>query len=258
MQHSYIAMALSKNKIKYIQSLKDKKNRLEYGTFVAEGAKMVFDLLQSRFPCQLIAALPEIIAEHPEIAADEIVSADENELKKASFLKTAPPIIGVFYIPQHDISTTRFDKKLSLVLDNIQDPGNMGTILRIADWFGIEHVVCSNDTVDVYNPKTVQATMGAIARVKTHYTDLSDFLSKHRELPTYGAFLEGKNIYSEPLSANGFIVMGNEGKGISNEIEKMISEKLFIPNFPAERATSESLNVAVATAIICSEFRRRV
>ncbi|MDR0333163.1 MAG: RNA methyltransferase [Dysgonamonadaceae bacterium] len=249
-------MALSKNKIKYIQSLKDKKHRLEYGVFVAEGTKLVFDLLAT-CKCQFIAALPEIIAKYPKIIAEEVIIADENELKKATFLKTPPQIIGVFYQPDFDISTTNFDKKLSLVLDGIQDPGNIGTIVRLADWFGMEDVICSPDTVDIYNPKTVQATMGAIARVKVHYTNLTDFLQKHNHLPIYGTFLEGKNIYNESLSENGFIVMGNEGNGIRSETEKAINRKLFIPSFPSERETSESLNVGVATGIICGEFRRR-
>jgi TrmH family RNA methyltransferase len=151
-----------------------------------------------------------------------------------------------------------FDRKLSLVLDGIQDPGNMGTIVRVADWFGIEDIICSPDTADIYNPKTVQATMGAIARVKVHYTNLKDFLQKHNHLPIYGTFLEGKNIYCESLSENGFIVMGNEGNGIRPETEKAINRKLFIPSFPFEREASESLNVGVATGIICGEFRRRL
>jgi TrmH family RNA methyltransferase len=247
---------LSKNKIKYIQSLKDKKHRLEHGVFVAEGAKLVFDLLAT-CRCQFVAALPEIIAKHPEITVEEVIITDENELKKATFLKTPPQIIGVFYQPDFDISTTDFDRKLSLVLDGIQDPGNMGTIVRIADWFGIEDIICSPDTVDIYNPKNVQATMGAIARVRVHYTNLADFLLKHNHLPIYGTFLEGENIYNEPLSENGFIVMGNEGNGIRSETEKAVNRKLFIPSFPVGRETSESLNVSVAAGIICGEFRRR-
>jgi len=249
-------MALSKNKIKYIQSLKDKKHRLAHNVFVAEGTKLVFDLLAT-CRCQLIATLPEIIAENRKIVADEIIETNESELKKATFLKTPPQIIGVFYQPIDDISTVNFDKKLTLVLDGIQDPGNMGTIVRLADWFGIENVICSLDMVDIYNPKTVQATMGAIARVKVHYTNLPDFLQQHSHLPIYGTFLEGKNIYTESLSGNGFIVMGSEGSGIRPDVAQSINRKLFIPSFPTERETSESLNVAVAAGIICGEFRRR-
>lgn len=256
--HKQINMSLSKNRIKYIQSLKERKYRLENGTFVAEGSKLVFDLLDNKYPCQFVTALPEIIATHPQLTKQNCVEASADELKKATFLKTPPSIIGVFYMANLNLEEISFDNNLTLVLDGIQDPGNMGTILRIADWFGIEHVVCSLNTVDVYNPKTVQATMGAIARVKTVYTEIKDFLKKHTHLPVYGTFLQGENIYTDAkLSENGFIVMGNEGNGISPEVSNLVNQKLFIPNFPKERSTSESLNVAVATAIVCSEFRRR-
>ncbi|ULB33275.1 MULTISPECIES: RNA methyltransferase [Proteiniphilum] len=250
-------MSLSKNRIKYIRSLKEKKHRIENNTFVAEGTKLVLDLLAT-CQCQLIAALPEVISAHPELKAGEIVEADESELKKATFLKTAPQIIAVFYQPESNIDNINFDEGLTLVLDGIQDPGNVGSIVRIADWFGIEHVVCSYDTADIYNPKTVQATMGAIARVRVHYTDIPEFLQKQINLPVYGTFLDGENIYNKTLSNRGFIVMGSEGKGIGAETEKRITRRLFIPNFPSGRDTSESLNVAAATAVICAEFRRRV
>ena len=145
------------------------------------------------------------------------------------------------------------------MLDGIQDPGNLGTIVRLADWFGIEHVVCSQDTVDVFNPKVVQSTMGALAHVKVHYTDIAMYLEqqKERNTPIYGTFLEGEDIYEKDLSGNGIIIMGNEGNGIRNELKEMINEKLYIPNYPQGRDTAESLNVAVATAVICAEFRRR-
>ena len=139
-----------------------------------------------------------------------------------------------------------------------QDPGNLGTIIRLADWFGIEDIFCSTGTVDVFNPKTVQATMGAIARVKVHYCDLPKLISSLKGIPVYGTFLDGNIIYSETLSANGLIVMGNEGNGISREVEALINRRLYIPNYPQERETSESLNVAIATAVVCAEFRRRL
>lgn len=252
-------ISLSKNKIKYIRSLKDKKNRLESGVFVAEGVKLVLDLINNNMPCQFVTALPEVVEAYPELKSFELHIASAEELQKASALKTPPSIIGVFYMPKFDIESIKFDNNLTLVLDDIQDPGNLGTILRIADWFGIEDIVCSENTVDVYNSKTVQATMGAIARVKTHYTNLVSFLKSHSHLPVYGTFLKGNNIYTQPnLSNHGFIVMGNEGNGISPEVSNLVREKLFIPSFPSEReSTSESLNVAVAAAVICSEFRRR-
>jgi TrmH family RNA methyltransferase len=147
---------------------------------------------------------------------------------------------------------------LCLALDNVQDPGNMGTIVRIADWFGIENIFCSVGTADIYNPKTIQATMGAIGRIKVHYVNLPEFLESIKEkAPLYGTFLDGENIYSKELKGNGLIIMGNEGNGISKECSRNITERLFIPNYPSGRETSESLNVSVATAIICSEFRRR-
>lgn len=250
-------MSLSKNKIKYIQSLKDKKNRMEQGTFVAEGFKIVSDLLCSCH-CQLLAGLPWAIKQINSLEnVEEIVQATEEELKKASFLKTPPPIIGVFYQPTANIVDLNLEDNLVLALDGIQDPGNLGTIVRLADWFGIDYIVCSDDSADIYQPKAVQSTMGAIARVKVCYVNLFDFLSKKTGIPIYGTFLEGKNIYRTHLADHGVIVMGNEGNGIRSAIQSLISEKLYIPNYPPQRPTSESLNVAVATAIVCSEFRRR-
>ena len=142
-------------------------------------------------------------------------------------------------------------------MDDIQDPGNLGTIIRLADWFGIEHIFCSPNTVDVFNPKAIQATMGGIARVKVHYIALSELIHVLGNVPVYGTFLDGKNMYEQPLSKNGIIVMGNEGNGIGTEVEKLVNRKLYIPNYPQERETSESLNVAIATAIVCAEFRRQ-
>ena len=144
-----------------------------------------------------------------------------------------------------------------LALDTVQDPGNLGTIVRIADWFGIRDIVCSETCADIYNPKTVQATMGALARVRVHYTSLADFLRQIHPSPVYGTFLEGNDIYREELSGNGVIVMGNEGNGISEAIKPFVERKLYIPNYPPDTETSESLNVAIATAITCAEFRRR-
>lgn len=250
-------MALSKNKIKYVQSLKNKKERVEHGVFVAEGIKLVSELMTT-CRCQWVAALPSVFDELPKNAAEEYIVADASELQKATLLKTAPQAIGVFYQPNYTLDMERIQTELILVLDGVQDPGNLGTIVRIADWFGIKHIICSHDTADSYNPKVVQATMGAIARVKIIYTDIIDFLSRCNEIPVFGTFLDGKNIYETQLPSHGCIVMGNEGNGIRAEVEKRISHRLFIPNFPIGSKTSESLNVAVATAITCSEFRRRV
>lgn len=250
-------MSLSNNKIKLIRSLKEKKYRDERGIFLAEGVKLVFDLLKT-CRCQLVAALPEVLAAHPGIKADEVVEASEAELKKASLLVTPPQVIGVFCKPEISLEDIQPEKKLYLALDGIQDPGNMGTIVRIADWFGIDHLVCSSDSADLFNPKTVQATMGAIARVRVSYTDIAAFLRKNNHLPLYGTFLDGENIYADLLSANGIIVMGSEGKGIRPDTAAVINRRLLIPNYPLNSTTSESLNVATATAIVCAEFRRRM
>lgn len=248
-------MALSNNKIKYIRSLNDKKHRNANGTFLAEGKKLVSDLLNT-CNCQLIVTTSDYYEEFENNIADEIVVATTVELKKASLLKTAPSILGVFYKPNNCFNSDDLLNNIHLALDGIRDPGNMGTIVRIADWFGIEHIFCSQDSVDIYNPKTIQATMGAIARVKIHYTDLKELFKKNKDIPVYGTFLDGEIIYEANLSNNGFILMGNEGTGISKELEEYISKRLYIPNYPQGKITSESLNVAVATAIVCSEFRK--
>ena len=249
-------MSLSNNKIKYFKSLKEKKFRNQYNCFVAEGEKIVFDLMGT-CKCQLISALPDIISLHDELTAEEIIVASEGELKRATSFKSPPSVIAVFYQPEFNEKELDLYNNLSLVLDGVQDPGNVGTIVRIADWFGIKNIFCSYDCADIFNPKTIQATMGSIARVRVIYTDIIELIQKNNNLPVYGTFLDGKSIYNESLSSNGFIVMGSEGKGISSEIELLISDRLFIPNYPIDIKSSESLNVAVATAITCSEFRRR-
>jgi TrmH family RNA methyltransferase len=172
-------------------------------------------------------------------------------------LKTPQDVLGVFEIPNPELNPDLLKGKISLVLDNIQDPGNLGTILRIADWFGIEQVICSIGTVDAYHPKTVQATMGAIGRVKIHYTSLQSMFEK-TDLPVFGTFLEGEVIYHCELPSEGLIGMGNEGNGISESTAKFVTQKLYIPDFPLGKTGSESLNVSAATAIVCSEFRRRL
>lgn len=248
-------MSLSKSKIKYIQSLKDKKHRNQHGTFVAEGNKMVSDLLPY-MSCQLLIATESFIQEINEDDVENIIIATNDDIAKASFLKNPQEVIAVFYQPKSDENIDISDQ-LCLALDGIQDPGNMGTIVRIADWYGIKNIFCSLDTADVYNPKVIQATMGAIARVNVHYINLEDFLKKHDEIPVYGTLLDGDNMYDKELTKNGVVIMGNEGNGIRPDIQQYINQKLYIPNYPLGTHTSESLNVAVATAIVCTEFRRR-
>lgn len=249
---------ISKSLLKQIKSLEQRKFRKESGLFVAEGGKTVQDLLDLGLECTAIIATEEWLKSHRLNTKIKIDVASEEEMKKASFLRTPQGILALFRQQQHDTDLTVPERELCLALDNIQDPGNMGTIIRIADWFGIKNIYCSNGTVDIYNPKTVQATMGAIGRVKVHYIDLPQMIaSLNEKAHIYGTFLDGENIYSYPLSEKGLVIMGNEGNGIGNECEKLIKERLLIPNYPAGCKTSESLNVSVATAIICSEFRRR-
>ncbi|WP_085536232.1 TrmH family RNA methyltransferase [Massilibacteroides vaginae] len=246
---------LSKAKIKHIRSLELKKFRNEHKLFVAEGNKLVADMLPF-FNCELLIAKPSWMATQGDLIVKELLVADDGDIEKASFLKSPQDVIAVFHQPLYNLEEANPNTNLVLVLDGIQDPGNLGTIIRLADWFGIEHIVCSYDTADAFSPKTVQATMGALARIKVHYTDLTAFL-KQQKASIYGTYLDGENLYSKELNGNGIIIMGSEGNGIRPEITPFVTEKVFIPNFPAEKATSESLNVAIATAIVCSEFRRR-
>jgi len=249
-------MSISNQRIKYIRSLDQKKVRRTEGVFLAEGPKIVGDLWET-FSCKLLVATREWLQQHPEAMANEILEVTTEELSRASLLKTPQQVLAVFHQPDYVFDASVLQRQLCLALDGVQDPGNLGTIIRVADWFGIEHILCSPDTVEVYNPKVIQATMGAIARVQLHYLPLPAFISSLQDIPVYGTFLDGQNIYEDDLTPNGLIVMGNEGNGISEELRKLISKRLLIPNYPAGRTTSESLNVAVATSIVCAEFRRR-
>ena len=222
---------------------------------MAEGFKVVDDLLALQ-PADLIVATGEWLQDKHFGAETEVIEVTDEELKKVSFLQHPQQVLAVFKQAtsgDYSINTS----ELSLALDGVQDPGNLGTIIRIADWFGITHIYCSQDTADVYNPKVVQATMGSIARVKVEYGDLLGLVeSLPADIPVYGTLLDGDNIYQQKLENRGLIVMGNEGKGISPALAKKVNHKLLIPNFPEGRATADSLNVAIATAITCSEFRR--
>ncbi|MDR0976152.1 MAG: RNA methyltransferase [Prevotellaceae bacterium] len=250
-------MPVSKSRIKFIRSLELKKFRKAESAFVAEGPKLVGDLLE-HFSCRFLLATAEWLAQHPHLPVADIAEVSADELSRASLLKTPQQVLGVFeqrtVVP--DVSVV--SRSLCLALDGVQDPGNLGTIVRVADWFGIEHIFCSPDTADIYNPKAVQATMGGMARVAVDYAPLPQLIGAlPADVPVYGTFLDGENIYRTPLSQGGLIVMGNEGNGISGEVERLVSRKLYIPSYPPERETSESLNVATATAIVCAEFRRQ-
>lgn len=254
---------ISKNQIKFIKGLELKKFRKASQSFVAEGPKLVQDILPY-FECKILVATEEWLRSHQQETATygkhaEIIEVNEEELQRVSFLKSPQEVLGVFTIPHHNINLHSCARqRLCLALDDVQDPGNLGTIIRIADWFGIEDIFCSPGTADVYNPKTVQATMGAIARVRIHYLPLAEVLQQAEcDYPIYGTLLEGQNMYERDLKNNGLIIMGNEGKGLSPEIRRLVTDSLYIPSYPADRPTSESLNVAIATAIVCAEFRRR-
>ena len=193
-----------------------------------------------------------------------LLEASEKEMSQISQLQTPPDVLAVFAVPDEQISVAQClvlaKSELVLVLDEVQDPGNLGTIIRTADWFGVRHIVCSSATADVFNGKVVQATMGSLARVQVHYTDLEPFLrdAVRSSIPVYGTLLDGENIYSRPLSSSGILMMGNEGKGISDSLRRYITDSLLIPSFPTGSPTAESLNVAVATAVVLAEFRRRM
>ncbi len=252
---------LSKNKIKLIQSLNRKKDRDELGLFLVEGNKMVEEALRSDYQTETLVCTPafaESLSKTP-FKASEIIETDKDSIQKASLLKNPQEALAVVRQPTTDKPTLKLDTDLFLALDFIQDPGNLGTIIRIADWFGINTIICSENTVDVFNPKVVQASMGAIFRVKCWYTNLENFLSEisEQKVPVYGTFMNGDNIYSEQLTQNGIIVLGNEGNGISDPISQLIKKRITIPTFSANTSKSESLNVAIAASICCSEFRRR-
>lgn len=253
---------ISKNKIKYITALGHKKHRQEEGLFVGEGPKVVADLLQVMKP-HLIVATQQWLDEggnaQAATAAAEVITVTDDELRKVSFLQHPQQVLGVFPMPKANDQESLDDMGLVLALDGVQDPGNLGTIIRIADWFGITNIFCSAETADPWNPKVVQATMGSIARVRLHTVDLPQWMgSLPSGYPVYGTLLEGSSIYEQELSAKGVIVMGNEGNGISPAIRQLITHKLLIPNYPEGRQTADSLNVAIATAITCAEFRRRM
>ncbi len=246
----------SKAKQKFVRSLAIKKYREQESAFLAEGPKVVMELLQ-HFPCRFVAGTEVFWAKHGNIPCCENVLLTQRDLLQSSLLRTPQEVLAVFELPHFSDDVEVEDKSLVLALDAVQDPGNVGTILRIADWFGIDRVVCSLDTADVFSPKVVQATMGALARVRVNYVHLPSFLANHRQIPVYGTFLDGDDLYAADLTAGGILVMGNEGNGISAAVSELTTHKLRIPSFPAGRPTSESLNVAAATAVVCAEFRRR-
>lgn len=236
-----------KSQIKLIKNLQQKKYRIEHGLFVAEGAKMVRELLNSDIrPYAIYVSDPEVL----EIKTDLVELVSSSELKRMSGMVAPNRALGVFFIPK-PIAVDFSDWVVAL--DDVRDPGNLGTIIRLCDWFGIHHLICSKHTVDCYNPKVLQATMGSIARVNVLYTDLQCFLEGAKS-PIHGTFMDGDNVYANKLPGRGILVMGNEANGISKTIEGLVGKKMSIPQFRG--GTAESLNVAVATSILLSEIRR--
>ena len=252
---------ISKNRIKQLVAFKQKKIRDEKNIFIAEGEKIVSELLNANLQIISIVATKDWIESESRISHKpvELLEANSEELKRLSCMTTPNKVIAYAEIPESFFDITKLDRKLTVVLDEIQDPGNLGTIVRIADWFGIEYVICSENSVELYNPKVLQSTMGAFLRVKVFYLNLDEFLREAKnklKLPIFGAFLKGKNVYTTSLPSSGIIILGNESKGISKSIESIIDEKLTIPSFNLNPERIDSLNVSVATAIICSEFKR--
>ena len=239
---------LSKSQIKLITSLKQKKYRQQYKLFVAEGKKTILELLQSNLQLhQLYTTMLEF-----DVLDDLMTQISNTELKKISFLKSPNTALAVFEIPNE----TSIDfSKLVVALDDVRDPGNLGTIVRLCDWFGIKDLICSYETVDCYNPKVIQATMGSITRVNVSYIDLKQVL-QIQKTEVFGAFMDGENVYESKLSNSGILVLGNEANGISHDIESQVTKRISIPRFGELQAT-ESLNVANATAILLSEFKRK-
>lgn len=239
---------LSKNQVKLITSLHQKKYRNQHGLFIVEGPKALDEFLNSKFKCQFLFCTDDFLKS--KFVENTIIISD-NELKKISALKNPNKAIGVFKIPDQEPFKS---EGLILALDEVSDPGNLGTIIRLCDWFGVEQIICSSNTVDCYNPKVVQASMGSLTRVSLIYTDLRDYLTK-TDMPIYGALMQGENIYEVKLPSKAILVMGNEANGISKDIIELIRQKITIPSF-GKFQQIESLNVATATAILLNEFRR--
>ncbi len=253
---------LSQNQIKNIRSLQQKKFRNELQQFIAEGPKLVDELIESKFLFDCIYAKEAWLSLHRETLENKKITFAEitqKELERISGLTTPNLVVAVINMPNDPLSENIFGKELILVLDNIKDPGNLGAIIRTADWFGINNIICSETSVDAYNPKVIQATMGSVARVNIYYSNLTELLEKHSsKAPIYGAFMDGKKISEVSLEKNGIVVIGNESNGISPDIQPFISQKVAVPMYVNQpKKNPESLNASIAAAIICYEFRKQ-
>jgi len=241
-------MSISKNQLKLITSLSQKKYRQKHNLFIAEGVKVLNELLNSPFEIETLFCTDDF---ETTISEKKVVRISETELKKVSTLKSPNKALGIFKIPKEKALQ---NYGLTIALDAINDPGNLGTIIRLCDWFGVAQIVCSKDTVDCYNQKVVQASMGSLTRVSIHYTDLENYITKSN-LDTFIADMDGENVYKTKLPKEGILIMGNEANGVSEEIKSLLQYKISIPRF-GETQETESLNVATATAILLSEFKR--
>jgi len=254
---------VSKSKISFINSLKLKKYRIKEKLFVVEGEKIVSEVLKSNLDIKLICGSPEYLEKNEynlEKFQDLVFEAKPEEMKKISSFVTPSNVLAIVSMPESRNILYK-NEDLYLALDEIQDPGNLGTIIRICDWFGIKNLICSLNSADLYSPKTLQATMGAFLRVNVIYANIAEEIVKFKNNTknhVFGTFLNGENIYKSSLPKAGFIIMGNEGKGINKNLEAMVDKKLFIPSFSELDIHAESLNVSVASAIICSEFKRNL
>ena len=241
-------MSISKNQLKLITSLSQKKYRQKHNLFIAEGVKVLNELLNSPLEIETLFCTDDFEA---NISEKKIVRISETELKKVSTLKSPNKALGIFKIPKEKALQ---NSGLTIALDAINDPGNLGTIIRLCDWFGVTQLVCSKDTVDCYNQKVVQASMGSLTRVSIYYTDLENYITKSN-LDTFIADMDGENVYKTKFPKEGILIMGNEANGVSEEIKSLLQYKISIPRF-GETQETESLNVATATAILLSEFKR--
>jgi TrmH family RNA methyltransferase len=253
---------ISKNKAKFIISLQRKKIRDEEGLYIIEGDKLVREFLAAGVPVHTLVAKPEFLGSLPEDQlklASEVEDVSYEDLKLISTLKTPHNALAIVPIPERELNTTDVLKRLCVALDCIQDPGNFGTIIRAAGWFGIKNIVCSTDCVDVYNPKVIQASMGALLHVSVFYYDLKSLLATAAEasIPVYGTLLEGESIYNHKLGNIGIILLGNESKGISASLSSLITNTIMIPKFSTSKPGMDSLNVGMAASIIFSEFLRK-
>lgn len=243
---------------KFVASLSSARKRREEGAFIAEGTKCVCDTL-GYFNLRYILATVSWFEKHSSLSSrwkNKDVVVSRKDLERMSSLSTAADVMAVYDMPVYDFDAAVAERELVIALDGVQDPGNVGTIIRAADWFGVKHIIMSEDCADAYGPKAIMATMGAISRVRISRGNLKEFI-KGISSDIYGTFLDGDNIYSTDLSPTGLIVMGSEGNGISMEIAEAVNKRIFIPPYPAGAVTSESLNVGMATSIVLSEFRRR-